>query len=170
MHSGAYRELRFRILRLILQTAPVDRNVNAVSLCCGTGSEVITLSRTLRKDSTITGVDIDANALCIARERARVLAGSASVSFIQADAQTYPLADVDFACCALGLRYLEDPVAAVNLWLDTLNPGGVLMLVDWKSDILDLVLRSVKGFAKNRSRIEIDNVVGVDIVEIRKPK
>jgi ubiquinone/menaquinone biosynthesis C-methylase UbiE len=79
---------------------------------------------------TLTGLDLSARMLDIARSRARQLARD--VTFREGSAHELPFADASFdtVVCTLGLCAIPDHEAAVDEMVRVLHPGGKLILVD----------------------------------------
>jgi len=77
-------------------------------------------------DVTLTGVDLSARMLDLARDQRR------RVTLRQADAQALPFDDSSFdtVVCTLGLCCIPDPDTAVAEMARVLRPGGRLILVD----------------------------------------
>jgi ubiquinone/menaquinone biosynthesis C-methylase UbiE len=81
-------------------------------------------------DVSLTGLDLSAGMLDIARERARGL--GREVTLRAGDAHELPFADASFdtVVCTFGLCAIPDHVAAVGEMIRVLRPGGRLILVD----------------------------------------
>jgi ubiquinone/menaquinone biosynthesis C-methylase UbiE len=82
------------------------------------------------EDVSLTGLDLSAGMLDIARERARGL--GREVTLRQGSAHEMPFADASFdtVVCTFGLCAIPDHVAAVGEMIRVLRPGGRLILVD----------------------------------------
>jgi ubiquinone/menaquinone biosynthesis C-methylase UbiE len=81
-------------------------------------------------DVTLTGLDLSAGMLDLARDRARGL--GREVTLRQGSAHELPFADASFdtVVCTFGLCAIPDPAAAVGEMVRVLRPGGKLILVD----------------------------------------
>jgi len=82
----------------------------------------------------VTGVDISAEMLARARERAaRLHVGNAE--FINADVQVHDLGEARFdaAYSRFGVMFFADPVAAFGNIRRALRPGGLLSFTCWQS-------------------------------------
>jgi ubiquinone/menaquinone biosynthesis C-methylase UbiE len=79
---------------------------------------------------TLTGLDLSAGMLAIARDRADRL--GRPVTLRQGSAHDLPFADAAFdtVLCTFGLCAIPDPAAAVGEMVRVLRPGGRLVLVD----------------------------------------
>jgi SAM-dependent methyltransferase len=95
-----------------------------LDLACGTGIAVPALEAA---GWTVTGVDISADQLAVARER---LAGSPA-ELVRGDAAALPFADGSFdaVACLLAHTDLDQPQAALREAARALAPGGRLALV-----------------------------------------
>lgn len=116
---GPYAEAAGRELLELLGTGPG----RCLDLACGTG---INLHRLTEADWTVTGVDLSADQLRLARRRAPV-----GVELIQADATALPFADASFdaVACALLHTDVADFVAVCREAARVLAPGGRLAYV-----------------------------------------
>ncbi|MDX3194479.1 class I SAM-dependent methyltransferase [Streptomyces sp. MN03-5084-2B] len=79
---------------------------------------------------TLTGLDLSAGMLAIARDRADRL--GRPVTLREGSAHDLPFADAAFdtVLCTFGLCAIPDPAAAVGEMVRVLRPGGRLVLVD----------------------------------------
>ena len=100
---------------------------------CGTGGTTVAAARRLGASGSCTGVDISEPMIAAARDRA--VQSGASVSFIVADAQTYPLerARFDAIISRFGVMFFDDAVAAFTNLRRAARPGALLRCVVWRS-------------------------------------
>ena len=101
---------------------------------CGAGATTMDLAKIVGAKGAVTGVDISDNLLGVARER-EPKAGSARISWISADAQTYAFrpSSFDAIYSRFGVMFFEDPKAAFeNLRLAT-RDGGRMSFSCWRS-------------------------------------
>ena len=99
----------------------------AVDLACGTGSVTLLLAR---EGLNVIGVDLSAEMLCIASQKAQEL--EQPPLFVRQDLSRLWLPrGVDLAVCALdSLDYITDPAAcaeAIRRVYRVLNPGGIFI-------------------------------------------
>ena len=99
----------------------------AVDLACGTGSVTLLLAR---EGLNVIGVDLSAEMLCIASQKAQEL--DRPPLFVRQDLSRLWLPrGVDLAVCALdSLDYITDPTAcaeAIRRVYRVLNPGGIFI-------------------------------------------
>ena len=103
----------------------------AVDLGSGPGHTTELLRDTLRPQRTLA---IDFSEAYVAATAKRV-EGDPTVEAIEADALDLPerVADVEVIFVRMLLTHLRDPFAAVDLWLQRLAPGGVLLIEEVES-------------------------------------
>jgi SAM-dependent methyltransferase len=118
-----------------------------LDLGCGTGPTTVELGRRVGVDGSVLGVDIAAEMLVRARQRATE-EGAANVSFLHADVQSYDLgtAAYDRAFSRFGVMFYADPVASFSNVHDSLKPGGLLGFVSWQ-DVMANEWMLVPGMA-----------------------
>jgi SAM-dependent methyltransferase len=105
-----------------------------VDLGCGSGRTTLELAARVGPGGEAVGVDISAEMLARARERA-VRAGAGNVEFVHADVQVHDLGEgrFDAAYSRFGVMFFADPVAAFANVRRALRPGGALSFVCWQS-------------------------------------
>ncbi|MFJ1767284.1 class I SAM-dependent methyltransferase [Amycolatopsis sp. NPDC088138] len=81
-------------------------------------------------DVVLTGLDLSAGMLGIARERARGLGREVTLREGSADGMPFADASFDTVVCTFGLCAIPDHVTAVGEMVRVLRPGGRLILVD----------------------------------------
>lgn len=100
---------------------------------CGCGATSLLLAERVGTAGAVTGVDISAPMLAVARARL-VPGGSARPDFRQADAQTDDLGEAhDAAFSRFGVMFFADPPAAFANVRRALRPGGRLAFICWRS-------------------------------------
>jgi SAM-dependent methyltransferase len=99
---------------------------------CGAGRTSLDAARAA-VNGPVTGVDIAAGLLTIARHRA-VESGVPNVVFREADAQVHPFppAEYDVVVSRHGSMFFADPVAAFANLATGLRHGGRLVLLTWR--------------------------------------
>ncbi|MEJ2884997.1 class I SAM-dependent methyltransferase [Actinomycetospora aeridis] len=99
---------------------------------CGAGRTSLDAARDA-VNGPVTGVDIAAGLLAIARHRA-VEAGVGNVVFREADAQTHPFppAEYDVVVSRHGSMFFADPVAAFTNLATGVRHGGRVVLLTWR--------------------------------------
>jgi trans-aconitate 2-methyltransferase len=102
-----------------------------VDLGCGPGHTTVLLRDTLHPKLTLA---VDFSEAYVAATAARV-GGDPTVEVIEADALELPerVADAEVIFVRMLLTHLRDPLGAVDLWLQRLAPGGVLLIEEVES-------------------------------------
>ena len=101
---------------------------------CGCGTTSLELARRAGASGHVTAVDISQLMLEVARRAAKE-AQLTNITFLEADAQTYPFRPRSFDALfsRFGIMFFVDPVAAFRNLLAALKPGsGRLAFVCWR--------------------------------------
>jgi len=114
----------------LLAQAPTEPAV-AVDLGSGPGHTTVLLRDTLHPRHTLA---VDFSAAYVAATAKRV-GGDPTVEVLEADALELPerVAGADVIFVRMLLSHLRDPLGAVDLWLQRLAPGGVLLIEEVES-------------------------------------
>ena len=99
-----------------------------VDVATGTGLVARAFAQ-VRPDLSVTGVDLSAGMLAVAR------AELPSAQWIQADAAALPLPDdsVDLVTCVAAIHLFPEPAAAIAEWGRILRPGGHVVTATFAS-------------------------------------
>jgi SAM-dependent methyltransferase len=120
------------ITEALLAFAPICEGQRVLDIGCGGGTTTLMLRERLGPDGAVTGIDISAPNLAVARARAH--AGMANVAFVEADAATYDFQPVfDVAFSRFGVMFFDDPVAAFTNLRTALTKRGKLTFVCWRA-------------------------------------
>jgi SAM-dependent methyltransferase len=120
-------------LTAIARLAPADGE-KILDIGCGCGTTSLELVRRVGASGHVTAVDISKPMLNVARSGAKG-AQAANITFLEADAQTYPFQPRSFDALfsRFGVMFFIDPVAAFKNLLAALRPGsGRLTFVCWR--------------------------------------
>ena len=100
---------------------------------CGCGQTTLTLAEQVGPTGAVTGVDISAPMLEVARARP-VSDGAAHPTFLECDAQTAELGEgvYDAIFSRFGVMFFSDPVTAFKNIRRALKPHGRLTFVCWR--------------------------------------
>lgn len=99
---------------------------------CGGGTTALLIRERIGPEGAVTGIDISAPNLRVARARAH--AGMADVAFIDADAATYDFQPVfDLAFSRFGLMFFDDPERAFANIRTALTARGRVAFVCWRT-------------------------------------
>lgn len=113
-----------------------------LDVACGTGNLAIPLAR---GGAVVTGVDIAANLIVQARERA---AGEGlTVRFDEGDAEAlpYPDAHFDAVVSMFGVMFAPRPEVAAAEMARVLKPGGLLGMANWNPQSFSAKMFQVNG-------------------------
>jgi SAM-dependent methyltransferase len=108
----------------ILAHAPAG-HCRIADIGCGAGATSLAIAAA-RPDAEVIGIDISAELVAVAGERA---GDAANVTFVAGDAveQAARLASFDLLVSRHGVMFFDDPVAAFAALRSTLVPGGALV-------------------------------------------
>jgi SAM-dependent methyltransferase len=118
--------------RLVDEISPATTS-RVLDVGCGTGSTTVAAARRLGANGRCTGVDISEPMIAAARDRAE--RAGMPVTFIVADAQTYPFepASFDAIISRFGVMFFADSVAAFTNLRRAASAGAILRSVVWRS-------------------------------------
>jgi ubiquinone/menaquinone biosynthesis C-methylase UbiE len=117
--------------RLLLGRAGITRGMRVLDLGTGLGHVARIVGDLVGPTGTVVGVDREAGALAIARQRSEA-AGVRHVSFVDGDvAQWRSTKPFDAITGRLVLFHLPDPVLAVRQQLPNLRPEGLFVALDY---------------------------------------
>jgi SAM-dependent methyltransferase len=115
---------------LVAFAAPRPRE-RVLDIGCGGGTTALLLRERIGPEGAVTGVDISAPNLAVARARAH--AAMADVTFLKADAATYEFQPVfDLAFSRFGVMFFDEPAAAFANLRNALVKNGRLAFVCWR--------------------------------------
>lgn len=119
-----------RITAALLAAAGPRAGARVLDIGCGTGSTAWPLAEAVGADGFVTGIDISAPMLGVARARG---AGRANIEFLEADAQVFGFEArrYELLCSRFGVMFFGDPVAAFSNLRRALTPGGRLCFACW---------------------------------------
>jgi len=116
----------------LLEAIPPGDDLHVLDVGCGTGAVALAIAGQLGPQGRVTGVDISAPMIALARERAQ-RAGLA-VDFIVADAQQHAFApgSLDRIVSRFGVMFFDDPVQAFGQLQRAAKRGGELQALAWR--------------------------------------
>ena len=121
------------VARELLTAASPEPGMRVLDVGCGCGATTLSAAAQLGSTGTVTGVDVSAPMLDVARGRARAN-GTDNVSFVLADAQDHAFeADsVDLMISRFGTMFFSDPGAAFANLATSLCTGGRVCFATWQ--------------------------------------
>jgi len=112
--------------------AAVREGERVLDIGCGGGTTALLIRERVGPQGAVTGIDISAPNLGVARARAH--AGMADVQFIEADAAAYDFQPgFDLAFSRFGVMFFDDPAAACGNIRRALVKQGRLAFVCWRT-------------------------------------
>jgi SAM-dependent methyltransferase len=126
-HEALQEASLARIADLLLSAAAPAAGELVLEIGCGTGTLLEPLSCLVGPTGSVTGIDISATMLTLARKRA-----PSGVALMEADVQTTALGGpYDLMLSRFGVMFFTDPVAAFANLRGALRPTGRLSFVCW---------------------------------------
>jgi SAM-dependent methyltransferase len=118
----------------LVEYAQPGPGMRVLDLASGTGEPAISLALRVGAQGHVTALDLSADLLAIAKERAQAR-GLGNFSIQQADAQSLPFPDnsFDLATSRFGVMFFHDPGLAFRELRRVLRPGGRACFVVWGS-------------------------------------
>src|SRR5215469_4438083 len=122
-----FRPLTERMLR----SAGIGAGMDVLDIGCGAGD----VSALVGADGSVTGVDLDGDAVGVAEQR-RAAQGITNVLFRRADARSLDSGPVfDAAVGRFVLMFMHDPTEALRLFAERVRCGGILAFCEQVASI-----------------------------------
>ena len=156
-YDGVMNQRLENITSLLFRAVEANSACNGLDIGCGTGSTTVKLLELLGEDSNVKGIDISAPMLTSARKKIRK---KNSISFIEADAQTYRFSLEHFqtVISRFGVMFFEDPVKAFKNIKSAMSPSADLTFVCWapydKNEFFSLPFETVSSFTGSVLEVE----------------
>jgi ubiquinone/menaquinone biosynthesis C-methylase UbiE len=122
----------------LLRRAGLTRGMRVLDLGCGTGEVSLIAARLVGRDGAVTGVDVDARALDLARQRA------SDDDFPQVKFECRPIEDIPFSRrfdAVIGrhiLVHMRDPIGILGRAAEWLRFGGVAAFHEFDFSFIEL--------------------------------
>ena len=120
----------------VLDAFRFEPHARALDIGCGCGHPTLSLATRIGPGGSVTGVDISAPMLSVARElTATNEHKGASINFLEVDAQVHPFKPESFehVFSRFGVMFFEDPIAAFRNIHHALTASGTLAFCCWQS-------------------------------------
>ena len=112
-----------------VETLSLSPGDTVVEMGCGTGANLPFLRRAVGSEGTVIGIDLVRGMLDRAHKRVE-RHGWENVHLIQGDATTPPIDSADALVSTFVIGMLTDPASAVRTWMNTVEPGGRVTLLN----------------------------------------
>jgi SAM-dependent methyltransferase len=141
------------VTQAVIGYALPQLGMKVLDLASGTGEPAISLASRVGSEGHVTALDLSAELLLIAEERARQR-GLDNFSMCQADAQSLPFSDqsFDLVTCRFGVMFFADCNNALREVHRVLRPGGRVCFLAWGpfdqpywSNTMGVVVKHVGG-------------------------
>jgi SAM-dependent methyltransferase len=130
------------VIEQVIARAGLQRGDSVLDIGTGTGAVALAAAELVGPDGLVTGIDISAEMLGLARERAKE-ARLTNVAFTEGSAEEIPAEDASFdvVLASLSLMYVIDREAAARECARVLRPGGRFVASVWAGpEECDIVL------------------------------
>jgi SAM-dependent methyltransferase len=132
-HADQRDQVLEPIADALLSAAAPDPGMQVLDIGCGCGVTSLRVAEQVGGAGSVMGVDISEPMLGVARDRA-LATGTANVTFVQADAQTFSFEpeSFDLVISRFGTMFFSDSLAAFTNIAPALAPGGRLCIATWQ--------------------------------------
>jgi len=137
IEGGAAGKARLDVLASVMQPATSSLLLRAgvmngdrcVDVGCGGGHVTRELARLVGPSGSALGIDLDAEVIALARHDANI-SGLQNIAFHVGDATSIPDGPYDAAYARFLLSHVTDPGAVLSAMVNSLAPGGLVILED----------------------------------------
>ncbi|MGH1572925.1 class I SAM-dependent methyltransferase [Methylobacterium sp. P31] len=134
-HNQAVLDAVFAPLtEALFARAPLSAGDRVLDIGCGSGATTLEAARRVGPGGTVTGADISAPLLAVARRRVAAEApGAAPVQFVEADVERADLGSFGQALSRFGVMFFPDSARAFANLRRMIRPGGRLTFLCWRT-------------------------------------
>jgi SAM-dependent methyltransferase len=119
----------------MLRRAGIGAGMHVLDIGCGAGDVSFLVSALVGPEGSVTGVDVDGEAIVVAEQR-RAAQAIANVSFRQADARHLdPGRLFDAAVGRFVLMFMHDPTQALRSFAERVRPGGIIAFCEQAASV-----------------------------------
>ena len=120
------------VTQAIVQLAAARVGMQVLDLACGTGEPAISLASQVGSQGRVIGIDINAELLEVARDRAQQR-GLSNIEFRETDAHALPFSaeSFDLVTSRFGVMFFDDVALALGEARRVLRPRGRIALLAW---------------------------------------
>jgi demethylmenaquinone methyltransferase/2-methoxy-6-polyprenyl-1,4-benzoquinol methylase len=139
--------------RKAVALAGIKESQSVLDLCCGTGDFAFASAAVVGTSGRVVGLDFVAEMLELANEKQDTthrVESSATVRFMQGDAQRLPFEDGEFDAVTIGfgIRNVDDPSACLAEIRRVLKPSGVAVILEFGQPTLPIFAQCFQLYSK----------------------
>ena len=118
--------------RTTVERLALAPGMHVLDVCCGSGASALPAAQAVGPGGSVTGVDLAANLLALARAKAASL-GLRHATFREGDMLDLKLGGerFDAVVCVFGVFFVPDMASAVRSLWSAVRPGGRLAITTW---------------------------------------
>ena len=118
--------------RRTVERLGLSAGARVLDVCCGSGASALPAAEIVGPNGSVTGVDLAANLLELARAKAKQR-GLENIDFQTGDLTNLPFEEASFdaVVCVFGIFFVPDMEAALSELKRVLRTGGRLALTTW---------------------------------------
>ncbi len=145
MSLGSHRLIK----RFTVQLSGLRKGQRVLDLAGGTGDFSLLFAPIVGDRGQVVLADINASMLRVGRDRMIDAGAPPNIDVVQADAEQLPFGggSFDCICIAYGLRNVTDKEAVLRAMLETLRPGGRVLILEFSQPRSSLLGRAYDAWS-----------------------